>query len=76
MKRFLSASQVRLLDRAHKATKDKGRADRIKVILAVNEGFNHGDIALMLRLDDSTTRRYVDDFEKKGIIKPITKLAL
>lgn len=68
MSNFLSAQQVKLLDIAHKATKNKKKADRIKAILAANNGFTHEEIARILRLDDSTTRRYIKDFEEKGII--------
>lgn len=68
MKSFLTAQQVLLLDTAHKATKDKRQADKIKTVLAINEGFTYEEIALMLRLDDSTTRRYIKDFKEKGII--------
>lgn len=68
MKNCLTTQQVTLLKVAHKATKNKRQADRIKSILAINEGYAYQDIAIILQLDDSTTRRYVNDFETKGII--------
>lgn len=65
---FLSVQQVKFLKKAHKATRDKRQADRIKAILAANDGFTHEEIAHILQLDDSTTRKYVKDFEENGIV--------
>lgn len=65
---FLSVHQVKLLQQAHRSIQDKRQADRIKAILAANDGFTHEEIARILQLDDSTTRMYVKDYEDKGII--------
>jgi transposase len=63
----LSKSQRRILEEAHLAERNKRQADRIKVILALAEGFSHKDIARMLRLDDSTTRRYEQEYDEGGL---------
>lgn len=65
----LSKPQRRILEEAHLAERNKRHADRIKVILALADSFSHKDIACMLRLDDSTTRRYEREYQEGGVDK-------
>ena len=63
----LSPHDRQILEEAHLAERHKRHADRIKVILALADGFSHKDIACMLRLDDSTTRRYEREYQEGGV---------
>jgi len=67
MKEFLSEEQIRVLRHTHRSVKDKKVADRIKAILSLNAGFSYGQIATILLLDEVTLRRYVQQFQAKGI---------
>lgn len=67
MKDFLTAQEVKILKEAHKAAKDKKVADRIKTVLLLHEGYSFGEVAKILLLDDSTTRRYILTYKTGGI---------
>ena len=64
---FLTEEQVTNLKYLHRTIKDKRVADRIKAVLSVNEGYDYGEVAKILLLDEVTLRRYVQQFQKKGI---------
>jgi len=64
---FLTDEQVLVLRTAHRTTKDKRLADRIKAVLSLNAGYSYEDIARILLLDEVTLRRYVAQFQKLGI---------
>lgn len=63
----LTTPQRAVLEEAHRAARTKRHADRIKTILALDEGFTHRDIAAILRLDDSTTRVYEAEYLSGGL---------
>lgn len=67
MKTFLTASEVKILKVAHRALRNKRRADRIKTILSLNEGFSYSQIAKILLLDDSTLRDYYQQYRQGGL---------
>jgi transposase len=67
MKDFLPAQEVRRLKAAHRLEKDRKRADRIKTILALNEGLSYQQVAKLLLLDDTTIRRYLQEFKDSGV---------
>lgn len=46
----------------HKACRDKRTCDRIKAILAYDEGHSYAEICRWLLLDDETIRRYISDY--------------
>jgi transposase len=56
-----------VLEEAHRAAQQKRAADRIKTILLLNEGYAYETIAHLLRLDDTTVRRYYKEYNKEGI---------
>lgn len=68
MKNHLTTQQVKFLRTAHRKIKNKRQADRIKAILARNDGFSYEEIAKILMLDDNTIRKYIKNFDKEGII--------
>lgn len=67
MKDFLLPKEVGVLEEAHRAAQQKRAADRIKTILLLNEGYSYETIAHILRLDDTTARRYLKEFKEQGI---------
>lgn len=64
---MLTDNQVRDLKLAHKQTRDKRLADRIKAVYMLHLGFTYEQIKEALFLDEVTVRRYQREFEKKGI---------
>jgi len=67
MKDFLTAQEANVLEEAHRAAQQKRAADRIKTILLLNDGYSYETIAHILRLDDTTVRRYFKEFKEQGI---------
>jgi transposase len=67
MPSFLTNKQVAILRITHKSTKDKRLADRIKAIISLHDGYSYEEIAHILLLDEITLRRYVKQFQDKGI---------
>ena len=63
----LSKYQRGILEEAHGAERNKRQADRIKTILLRCDGYSHGEIAKILLLDDSTTRRYEEEYDDGGL---------
>lgn len=64
---MLTETQVIQLKLAHKQTREKRLADRIKAVLYVHFGLSYGEIAKLLMFDEVTVRRYCKQFEEKGI---------
>jgi len=64
---MLTDQQVIQLKLAHKQTREKRLADRIKAVLYVHFGLSYTEIAKLLLLDEVTVRRYCKQFEEKGI---------
>lgn len=67
MPEFLTRDQVSELRQAHRKMRDKKVADRIKAIIALNSGWSYTEVAEILLLDEVTMRRYVQQFQQKGI---------
>lgn len=64
---MLTDKQVIQLKLAHKQTREKRLADRIKAVLMVHFGFTYEQIKQALLLDEVTVRRYRKQFQEKGI---------
>jgi transposase len=67
MKDFLTAQEVLILQEAHHSSRFRKSADRIKTILALNQGLTYKETARLLLLDDITIRRYEKEYKEKGI---------
>lgn len=67
MEKLLTERQVIELRLAHKSTRDKKVADRIKAIMCLHNGYSYEEIAEVLMLDEITTRRYVEKYQKQGL---------
>lgn len=63
---MLTDKQVIELKLAHKQTREKRLADRIKAILYVHFGLSYEEIAKLLLFDEVTVRRYLKSFKEKG----------
>jgi len=67
MKDFLTAREVLILREAHHSSRFRKSADRIKAVLALNQGLSYQETANLLLLDDITIRRYEKEYKEKGI---------
>lgn len=59
---FLSLEQKKLLRAQHRAEKNRPTADRIKAVLAANDGWSYKDIANMLLLDQETISTHIKEY--------------
>lgn len=70
MNGFLSDQQRVELQKSHRKAKqmrDAHKADRIKAILMLDDGYTFEQVAKALLLDDETIRRYVERYEQNGV---------
>ena len=63
----LTEQQVLELKLAHRQTREKRLADRIKAVLMLNSGFTYAQVTKALLLDEVTLRRQVRKFQNQGI---------
>lgn len=67
MGKLLTEDQVLMLRQAHRKIKDRNKADRIKAVLLLNDGFSYPEVAKILLLDDTTIRRYEAEFQERKL---------
>lgn len=67
MKNFLPKEEIIVLQEAHHAARDKRKADRIKTVLLLNQGYKYSEIARILLLNDSTAREYFKEYQDLGL---------
>ena len=67
MKNFLSKEDIIVLQEAHHAAREKRKADRIKTVLLLNQGYPYSEIARILLINDSTAREYFKEYQKLGL---------
>jgi transposase len=67
MPNFLTEDQILVLKENHRQLRDKRLADRIKAILMLNVGYTYDQIKYLLLLDETTMRRYMKIYRKKGV---------
>jgi len=67
VKRWLTKKEREELLNTHRKERDKRVCDRIKAVLAYDDGYSYSEIAHILLLDDETIRRHISDYlsEKK-----------
>lgn len=70
MERKLSESERIHLIAQHRKERDKRKCDRIKAVLARDDGYTYSEIARILLLDDETIRRHVEDYFTKNKLAP------
>lgn len=62
MKKMLSSKEREALILRHRKERDGRVRDRIKAVLAYDDGYNCSEISRILLLDDATIRRHIDDY--------------
>lgn len=70
MGRMLSKKERDHLIRRHRQERDKRICDRIKAILAYDDGYTYSEIAKILLLDDETIRRHIEDYLRENKLFP------
>ena len=70
MKRILTTVQRDRLLKPHRKERDGKTRDRIKAVLAYDEGYSYSEIARILLLDDETIRRHVEDYLNSRKLSP------
>jgi transposase len=62
MKKILTAREREQLKTRHRKESDARTRDRIKAVLAYDDGYSYSEISRILLLDDETIRRHIDDY--------------
>lgn len=70
MEQRLTAQERARLKKRHKKERDKRICDRIKAVLAYDEGYTYSEISRILLLDDETIRRHINDYFSKRKLNP------
>lgn len=66
MHKILNSQERSELLTRHKKERDGRIRDRIKAVLAYDDGYSYSEIAHILLLDDETIRRHVDDYLREN----------
>ena len=70
MEKILTVKErVRLIER-HRKERDGRVRDRIKAVLAYDDGYSYSEIARILLLDDETIRRHIGDYVEEQKLTP------
>lgn len=67
---MLTAKEREGLVQRHRKERDKRVCDRIKAVLAYDDGYSYSEIARILLLDDETIRRHIDDYKREQKLNP------
>lgn len=70
MERMLSKKERANLIRRHRQERDRRICDRIKAVLAYDDGYTYCEIAKILLLDDETIRRHIEDYRLENKLFP------
>ncbi len=62
---MLTSTERQKLIVRHRKERDARVRDRIKAVLAYDEGYSYSEIARILLLDDETIRRHIDDYQRE-----------
>lgn len=66
MEKMLTLKERETLIQRHRKERDGRIRDRIKAVLAYDDGYSYSEIARILLLDDETIRRHIDDYFKEN----------
>lgn len=66
----LTTKERQDLIQRHRKERDKRICDRIKAVLAFDDGYSYSEIAKILLLDDETIRRHIEDYLNKKKLSP------
>lgn len=70
MERKLTPAERQYLINGHRMSSNARTRDRIKAVLAYDDGYSFSEIAKILLLDDETIRRHVNDYFLQNKLKP------
>lgn len=70
MEKILTPKEREKLIRRHRKESNGRIRDRIKAVLAYDDGYTYSEIARILLLDDETIRRHIDDYQREQKLKP------
>ncbi len=70
MEKLLTLKERENLIRRHCKERDKHVCDRIKAVLAYDDGYSYPEIAKILLLDDERSRRHIEDYQTNNKLKP------
>lgn len=70
MGKILTANKREKLITRHRKERDKRVCDRIKAVLAYDDGYTYTEISRILLLDDETIRRHIDDYQQANKLEP------
>lgn len=70
MEKILTAKERERLIQRHRKERDGRIRDRIKAVLAYDDGYSYSEIARILLFDDETIRRHIDDYQREQKLKP------
>jgi transposase len=65
MKKILTSKERETFINRHRKERDGRVRDRIKAVLAYDDGYSYSEIARILLLDDETIRRHIDDYQRE-----------
>jgi transposase len=65
MEKLLTSKERGQLIVRHRKERDGRVRDRIKAVLAYDDGYSYSEIAKILLLDDETIRRHIDDYQRE-----------
>ncbi|NIU88066.1 MAG: IS630 family transposase, partial [Nitrosopumilaceae archaeon] len=66
----MTSEERKALQKRHRIERDGRVRDRIKAVLAYDDGYSYSEIAKILLLDDSSIRRHVFDYFSQNKLKP------
>ncbi len=69
MEKILTSKEREKLIQRHRKERDGRVRDRIKAVLAYDDGYSYSEIARILLLDDETIRRHIDDYQREKKLK-------
>ena len=69
MNRMLTPKERERLIGRHRKERNGRIRDRIKAVLAYDDGYNYSEISRILLLDDETIRRHIDDYQREQKLK-------
>lgn len=70
MERKLSYKERKDLITNHRQERDGKIRDRIKAVLAYDDGYSYSEISRILLLDDETIRRHIKDYYTQNKLSP------
>jgi transposase len=66
MEKILTRKEREKLIALHRKERDGRIRDRIKAVLAYDDGYSYSEISRILLLDDETIRRHIDDYQREN----------